>query len=231
MPRIKVQLHLHTKQDPLDSISYTEQQAIDTAAKLGYQAMAITCHNVVIFNEDLKKYAADKRILLIPGIEKTIAGKHVLILNADVRAQKITTFDQLRTYRKAKKDLLIVAPHPYYPDSNSLGKQLEKNIDLFDAIEYSWFHSKRINRFNQRAIKTAEKYNLPVLGTSDCHIIKYFDSTFSLIDTSKTDTASIFEAIKKGKVSFASRDIKPFQMLTAYLSMVIKQLIKTFVGH
>jgi predicted metal-dependent phosphoesterase TrpH len=225
MAKLKAQFHCHTGQDPMDTISYSEKKAIDQAAKLGYEVLAISCHNVVIVNDDLMKYAEKKRILLIPAIEQTIEKKHVLILNADVSAQKIKTFEDLKKYRNKKPDCFVIAVHPFYPSTHSLMDKFEKNKDLFDAVEYSWLHSKKINRFNTQAVKMAEKLNLPVIATGDIHLIRHFDSSYSLIEAEKT-TKSIFDSIRKKKIKIVSHDLTPTQMLFAYLEMGIRRLIR-----
>lgn len=217
---------MHTKQDPIDGIAHSEHEAIDRAAKLGYDVLAITCHNVVIFNDSLKKYAEDKRILLIPAIEKSILKKHVLILNADIRAQNIKNFDDLRTYRKLKPDCFIIAAHPYYPGSIALKKYLDKNIDLFDAIEYSWFHSKRINKFNLKATKTAEKHGLPMIATSDNHLLRFFDQGYTFIDAKEKTTEAIFKAIREKKIDIVSHNLPWWQLPLIYAEMMIRQLAK-----
>lgn len=225
MRKLKIQFHLHTQKDPSDSIKHTETELIDEAARLGYDAISITCHNVLIFNDDLKKYAEKKRILLIPGIEKSILNKHVLIINADIRAQKIRTFDDLRKYRQLKLDCFVIAAHPYYPGSICLGPLLEKHIDLFDAIEYSWYHSKQLNQYNKKAITIAEKYHLPLVGTSDNHILKYLDQTYSLVESEKNALA-IFEAIKKNSIKIVSHALPWWKLFTIISSMEIKNLIR-----
>ena len=168
-----------------------------------------------------------KRILLIPGIEKTIQGKHVLILNADIRAQNIKTFDDLKTYKQTKEDILVVAPHPYYPGTTSLGKKLEKNIELFDSIEYSWFHSKKVNRANTKAVKMAEKHSLPLLGTSDNHLLRYFNRAYSIIDADK-DIKSVMKAIKKNKIKVVSHGIEGWKLLPAFGETLLRRYIKYF---
>lgn len=228
MSKLKCQLHCHTRQDPVDSIRHSEHALIDRAAKLGYGVLAISCHDVVIFSDDLRKYAEAKRILLIPAIEKSIRKRHVLILNADVEAQKIKSFEDLKRYRGAKKDCLIVAVHPYYPATNSLRKKLSANIDLFDAVEYCWFHSKKTNFYNEKAVKTAEKHDLPVLATSDNHILGYLDQSYSIIDAEK-NIKSIFEAIKKKRITIVSHDLPLWEMLFVYAKMGAASLLKFFV--
>jgi len=228
MKKLKCQFHCHTKEDPIDLIRHTERTLIDQAAKLGYEVLAISCHNVVIFNNDLKQYAEAKRILLIPAIEKTIEKKHVLILNADVQAQKIKTFKDLRTYKKNKKNCLIIAPHPFYPDFTSINKKLFDNLDIFDALEYSWFHSKNFNNYNQKAVKVAEKYNLPIIATSDNHTLKYLDSAYTIISADK-NISSIFAAIKNNHFQIISHPLPLYKLLLTYIKMTAGSLLKIFI--
>ena len=227
MRKLKINFHLHTGQDPIDNIKHSERELIDEAAHLGYNVLAITCHNVVIFNDDLKKYAADKGILLIPGIEKSIYRKHVLIINATVEAQKIRSFEDLAEYRKHHPECLVIAAHPYYKTAISLGKNLEKHIDLFDAIEYSWYHSKRLNGPNQKAVKIAEKHGKSMLGTADNHILKYVNHTYSLVEADN-NVESIFKAIKANKIEIVSHDLPWWKLGTIISYMLIMSFVKKF---
>ena len=226
MTKLKVQFHIHSKQDPRDNIKYSEKQIIDRAAALGYNAIAITCHDVIIFSEDLKKYAEKKRVLLIPGIEKTILKKHVVILNADVSAQSISNFEDLKRYKEKHPESLIVASHPYYPGSESLKSALEKHHKLFDAIEYSWFHSKHFNKYNEKAIMAGEKYEIPLIGTSDNHNLKYLDKTYSIIESESKDIPSIFKAIKQNKIETVSHNIPAIKLILIFLEMNARYYIK-----
>jgi predicted metal-dependent phosphoesterase TrpH len=212
MSRLKIQLHSHTKQDPRHDIKHTEKELINEAARLGYHALAITCQDVLIFNEDLKKYAEEKRILLIPGIEKRIGpkNKHVIILNAAVESQNIKSFEDLVAYKNKHPECFIMAPHPYYGLTFSLGKELENNIQVFDAIEYSWYHTKRINRWNKKAVDIAEKNSLPVICTSDNQFIKYFDYSYSIIEADK-NIESVFKSLKSKEIKIVSRNLSLVQ--------------------
>lgn len=225
MPKLKAQLHVHCKEDPIDNIKYSARRIIDHAAKLNYDVLAITCHNVIIFTQELKEYATSRRIVLMPGIEKTIENKHVLILNAHLDAQKIRNFSDLEKYRQNHPDSLVIAAHPYFPALNSLGKKLDLHHKLFDAIEYSWFHSRKINFFNKKALKAADKYKLPILSTSDNHLIKFFDYAYSYIESEK-DVKKILEAIKHNRIHIISHDLKWWQMPLIYAKMGILGLVK-----
>lgn len=107
-------------------------------------------------------------------------------------------------------------------------KQLEENIGLFDAIEYSWFHSKRINKANEKAIQIGEKYNLPLIGTSDNHLLRFFDKTYSHIEAEK-NIPSLFEAMRKNRIKIISHNLKWWQMPAIFSEMMIRQWLKTFL--
>ncbi len=220
---LKSDFHTHVKGD-LDRIPYTPKQLIDKAAKLNFQVLAITAHDRFIYSKELANYAKSKNILLIPGIEKTLYNKHIVILNINKEdIAKINSFSDIRQLKK-KKNILVIAPHPYYPLHFCLKNLLTQHIDIFDAIEYSHFHTYLINKYNKKAVKTAKLYNKPLIGTSDCHRMIQFGTTYTLVD-SKKDINSIFSAIKSHKV----KPISPPLPLTKFLYLVawaIKALIR-----
>lgn len=225
MRKLKLNFHLHTGQDPIEAIKHSEYQLIDEAARLGYEVLSITCHDALIYSDDLHDYAKKKGILLIPGIEKTIQRKHVLIINATVEAQKIQTFVDLAEYRKKHPECLTIAAHPYYPGSISLQENLEKHIDLFDAIEYSWYHSKCLNGPNLKATKMAEKYGKPMIGMADNHILKYVNYTYSLVRSEK-NTEAIFKAIKANHIEIVSHNLPWWKLGTIISYMLMMSWIK-----
>lgn len=197
---LKTNLHFHSSEDPLDGpyISYSFKEAIDRAAELGFQVLAITHHNGYGYTPKLAGYAQSKNILLIPGIEQTVCGKHVIMLNITKEAENIENFEDLARYRAAHPECLIMAPHPYYYGNYSLKGYLDKHHDLFDAVEQSWFYNKIMNR-NPEAKGAAEKYNLPFIATSDTHKLKYLNNSYALIEASELSPAAVFAAIRARK--------------------------------
>ena len=89
---LKVELHAHTADDPHDSIPHSATELIDEAVALGYDALAITLHDRQLDINKLRPYAAERRLVLIPGIERTIQGKHVLLLNYETGTEDVRTF-------------------------------------------------------------------------------------------------------------------------------------------
>ena len=220
--RLKCDLHLHTKEDPRHQLGYTARDLIEKAAESGYQVLSITNHNTVTYDAELRDFAAEKGVLLIPGVEATVMGKHVLIYGVEGMEEKwdrLTFFDLKRL---KSRGAFIVAPHPFYPNYNCLGNLLNRFSTLFDAVEYSHLYTKKVN-FNLKAKDFARSKGIPVLGLSDAHSLKQLDYTYTLIDADQ-DTDSVFQAIRENRLTIVTR---PARFSTS--SAVGIQLFATFL--
>lgn len=209
---LKADLHIHTKEDPIDShiIKYSAKDMIKHAAKLKYKVLSITNHDSIFYNDALKRYAKKHGILLISGTEAMIEGKEILLLN--IRKNNIKKISSLRKLRN--QNVLVIAPHPFYPRLTCLHSKLIKNIENFDAIEYCHCYHNLFNLFNNKALNIARKYKKPVIGTSDAHFLYQVDYTYSLIDAEpKID--SVLEAIRKNKVIVRTQPLPLKYLLSA----------------
>ena len=175
---LKVELHTHTADDPIDRVPHSAVELIDRAAMLGYNALAITLHERQLDVRPLKPYAAERGIVLIPGIERSIQGRHVLLLNFSSGAEDVETFSDLARLRRRMPGL-VVAPHAYFPSRSCLLGYLERYPDLFDAVEYNAMYTASLN-FNRRAERWAEVNNKPLVGNCDVHRLPQLGSTYSL---------------------------------------------------
>jgi len=211
---LKVDLHIHTKEDGADKISYSAHELIDEAVLRGFDAVAITNHDTLTFSPELGLYAAERDLVLIPGVEACIRGKHVLLLNMPFEHNYYTSFEDV--LKQKTSNSLVIAPHPYFPGPTSLDGTLEAMPHLFDAVEYSCFHTPRID-FNRQAVRFAEKHGLPVVGNSDAHQLEQLGLAYSLVEAEKTPDA-IVQAIKAGRVRFVSP------------ALPVNQLVKMFFG-
>ena len=202
---LKADLHLHTREREA-FIAYDARTLIDRAARDGFRVLSITNHNVVTFSADLAAYARERGVLLIPGVEATVEGKHVLLYNIDVPPEQVRTFADLRRLRRP--DWLVAAPHPFFPGSICLRRRLLEQIDLFDAIEFSHFYTAGVN-FNRAAVRLARETGLPLLGTSDSHLLRQFGTTYSLIEAAEAapTVGSVLGAIRKGQLRVESRPL------------------------
>lgn len=197
---LKCDLHLHSKECS-PTVKHTAKELIDKASELNFDVLSFTIRDRVFYPENLVEYAKSKNILLVPGSEITINGKHVLVYGLE-DVSMIKTFNDLR-----KENCLVVAPHPFFKDKTCLGKDLIKNIDLFDGIEYSHFYNHLVN-WNKKAVKVAKEFDKPLVGGSDCHLMNLqFNRTYSLVNANK-EADSVFEAVRDKKIEVFSNPLK-----------------------
>jgi predicted metal-dependent phosphoesterase TrpH len=227
---LKAELHTHIHGDPIDKfIKYSGFDLIDNAKEKGYDVLAFTCHNKFFWNEEVNEYAKSKGIVLIPGIEKDIEGKHTLIYNPPKEVEDVHNFEQLYDLKKKFPEIVIVAAHPHHFDPTCHGNNIIKYFDLFDAWEYNFFWTKGINP-NNRTVKKSRKYRKPLIGNSDVHDLKYFGSTYSLIDSEK-NVNSILSAIKNGNVTVKSSPLSKRVFFRLVIKVIFGKTKKAIYGQ
>src|SRR5437764_14466917 len=167
---IKVDLHMHTLDDPKDAVDYSAHQLLARARSLGFGVLAITLHDAVFDRQEVFADAAAMGILLIPAAEVRLRGADVILLNVTPKEiAELRNFDDLRQLRAQRGDsIFTIAPHPFYVFGGSIGPRLLENIDCFDAIEICHFQKRRFNQ-NRRAAKVARRFGQPVSATADAH--------------------------------------------------------------
>jgi predicted metal-dependent phosphoesterase TrpH len=221
--KLKVDFHTHTADDPQDLISFTASELIDRAGRLGFDALAITNHDVVTYSLDLEKYAAERGILLLPGVELTLSNKHVVVINPELKSYpEIKTLEDLAKIKNDRN--LIIAPHPFYPGFKCLKSKLERHLSSFDAIEFSFFYSRRIN-YNKKAIDLARKQRRPLVGSSDCHNIWQIGLTYTLVEAEK-NIPSIFAAVKEGRVEINTAPLSLVAMVRVGVNFILGDRLK-----
>lgn len=201
---LKVDLHLHTAEDPQDYIVHDALALIDRAAELRYHALAITLHDRQLWERRLVDYARDRGIVLLSGIERTLAGRHVLLINFPAAAEQVRTFDEVASL-KARCNGLVIAPHPFFPAPACVGQILERYVDLFDAVEWSYFWTRAID-FNSRAARWARRNGKPVVANSDLHDLRQLGRTHSTVEADANPDA-ICDAIRAGRVSITTSPV------------------------
>jgi predicted metal-dependent phosphoesterase TrpH len=219
---LKVDLHTHTADDPVDRIPHSTFELIDRAATLGYDALAITLHERQLDVRRWLPYAAERGIVLIPGIERSIQGRHVLLLNFKRGAEDVRTFDDLAQLKRRQSGL-VIAPHPFFPSSSALGRDLERHAELFDAVEYNAMFTAELN-FNRRAERWAARHGKPVVGNGDIHRLYQLDTTYSLVDA-EPDPQAICAAIAAGRVQVESRPLSWPVAVRIIASLVFRELV------
>jgi predicted metal-dependent phosphoesterase TrpH len=213
---LKADFHLHTREDPQDPILHDAKRLIDRAQEKGFEVLSITNHESITYSNELQDYACQRGILLLPGLEATIEGRHVLIIAPTKPPQEIRTFSDVKHCRE--EGSLIIAPHPYLPGSHSLQSDLDRYIEAFDAIEFSHFYNHKIN-FNPQASEKAKKWCLPLVGTSDTHMLWQLGTTYSRVWAEKKEMGEIVSAVKDGRISVVTRPLRSWESAWVYLRL------------
>ena len=214
---LKVDLHLHTNDDPADVISHNAHQLVDTAAELGYDALAVTLYDRDLLDPHTLEYARDRGITLLPGVERTIEGRHVLLINFPQSTDHIRTFDDLRRVR-TESNGIVIAPHPFFPDSSCLRSNLDRHADLFDAVEWSYFWTGGLN-FNARAARWATEHGKPLVANSDLHDLRQLGRTYSIVFAER-DADAICSAIRDGRVSVNTSPVPKLELAKVLTGML-----------
>jgi hypothetical protein len=216
---LKVDFHTHTADDPLDEIPYSSAALIDQAAALGFDALAITLHDRQLDIAPLDRYARTRGIVLIPGVERTIEGRHVLLLNFSAGTDSVRTFDDLAALRRRERGL-VIAPHPFFPDRTCLRSALDVHADLFDAVEWSYFWTRGLN-FNARAARWARQRGKPIVGNSDLHDLRQLGRTYSLVESDR-DPDAICAAIREGRVTVETEPVPALELTQVLTGMLLR---------
>ncbi len=217
---LKADFHTHSLENKEEYIFYNAKELVDNASKSGYDVISITQHNQVYYDNEIKRYAEKKGILLIPGVEATVEGKHILILNiTQEQLGKIKTFEDLEKLKK-KHNIIVAASHPFFIGSYSLKNKLLERINVFDAIEHAHLYCRLWNRENKLADVVAKRFNKPMIANSDCHHLWQMGSNYTLVD-GKKDIKSVLDAIRKGRIKVVSKPLPLYKFIAVLLWLIL----------
>lgn len=201
---LKTELHTHTDLDPQDRIPHSTIQLLDRAAELGYHVVAVTLHDRYFDPAPYQSCARERGLVLLAGIERTIAGRHLLLINFGPECASIRTFDELARL-KGRASGLVIAPHAFYPIASALRHRLATHASHVDAVELNSMYTRRVD-FNRRAVAFARAHGKPLVGNTDLHRLDQLGSTYSLVDADPEPDA-ICEAIRAGRVEVRTEPI------------------------
>ena len=217
---LKVELHCHTDIDPSDAIPYSTRALIDHAAQLGYHAIAVTPHDKYFDPAGDADYARTRGITLISGIERTVQGKHVLLLNFPATCAEGQTFEDVAALKAAHPRGLVVAPHAFFPNPSALRRTLmDRHAALFDAVEINALYTRAVD-FNARAIRWARARGKPLVGSSDLHSLDHLGRTYTLVDAA-ADADAICDAIRQGRVEVRTTAVSHVHAGWTYARMLL----------
>src|SRR5947199_8545883 len=90
---IKVDLHIHTLDEPKDVIDYSPHQLLERAKQLGFGVLAITLHDAGFDRAEVFSDAPAMGGLLIPAAEVRSQGADAILLN--VTASELAGLENL----------------------------------------------------------------------------------------------------------------------------------------
>jgi predicted metal-dependent phosphoesterase TrpH len=203
---IKIDLHIHTLDDPKDAVDFSAHQLLEKARSLGFRVLAITLHDAVFDRKEVFADAAAMGILLIPAVEVRLLGADVIVLNVTPEEiAQVKDFDDLRRLRARRgNSIFIIAPHPFYIFGGSIGSRLFQEIDCFDAIEFCHFHIGPLNP-NWRARRVAKRFGKPMIATSDAHRLHAFGRHYTSMPMRSTLTVeNVLAGLRNGPLHLTS---------------------------
>jgi len=217
-PWVKLDLHIHTLDDPKDVIDYSAHQLLERARSLGFRVLAITLHDAVFDRAEVFADAEAMGILLIRAAEMRLQGADVIVLNVSAEeAARLTDFDDVRALRAARGDsIFTIAPHPFYIFGGSIGRRVVREIDCFDAIEYCHFYTRLMNP-NRRAVALAQKFGKPLIATSDAHRLPSFGRHYTSmpLPAGELTPESVFASLRRGPLRLTSPPCSMFDLVRA----------------
>lgn len=215
---LKVELHAHTSSDPCDYITHSTRDLIDRASALGYDALAVTLHDRHYDPADDRDYAASRNVVLIPGVERTLGTRHILLINFPPESATVRDFADIRELKARHPRGLVVAPHAFYPIESALKDDVERWADVVDALEVNSMFTRWLN-FNDGAVRWAKAHGKPLVGNTDLHLLAQMGTTYSLVDAPR-DADAICEAIRAGRVEVRSSALSSFRA-AAYFALML----------
>jgi len=230
---IKLDLHIHTLDDPKDKLDYSARELLARAGRLGFRVLAITLHDAVFDHAEIFAAAERLGILLIPAAEMRIEGADIILLN--VRAEEVTglrSFHDVRALRAERdQSLFTIAPHPFYILGGSIGKRLIDEIDCFDAIELCHFHKGVFNP-NRQALRIAERFGKPLIATSDAHRLNAFGQHYTSIPRPKQLTPeSVFTQLRRGPRRLTSPPATLSDIMSTFYFVFIEHPLRAKHRH
>ena len=203
---LKGDFHIHT------SFSYdassSPKEIVKQALKIGLNILCITDHNETKGAVEVLKYAFDKKLIVIPGIE--IKSKDGDILGINIKKKIPSGLSGKETIKKIKKagGIAIIA-HPYgLPPA----KRLKENLELADGFEI--FNASLFKFANKKAKRLQKNFSQKAITAgSDAHFPKFLGRGKLLFEGENLDEKKILEKILKKEVKISGREYTLFEKI------------------
>jgi len=184
---LKIDLHVHTCYS-CDAVT-TLKEVVTYSKKKGLDGVAITDHDTLL---GALKLVQKGKFLVIPGIEITALGGHVLALNiTESIPPRLDLSETVQRIHEAGG--IAVAAHP-----TSFHKSvLSQRVTSYDAIEVINSAAVPFSFFTYLSRKLATRLNLPQTAGSDSHYAPEIGAAYTLVEADPC-VDEIIQAIKRG---------------------------------
>jgi len=185
---LKIDLHVHTCYS-YDAVT-TLKEVVTYSKKLGLDGVAITDHDTLL---GALKLIQKSKLIVIPGMEISALGGHVLALNVTTLiSPKLGLSETVQRIHEAGG--IAVAAHPTYVYKSTLSQK----VTSYDAIEVINSAAVPFRLFRCLSQKLATRLNLPQTAGSDSHYAPEIGAAYTVVEADP-DVDEIVQAIKEGK--------------------------------
>jgi hypothetical protein len=186
--QLKIDLHVHTNHS-YDSVIKPEE-VVFYAKKRGLDGIAVTDHDKI---ECALKMTKKTGFLIIPGIEVSSLGGHVLALNIQELIPKGLSVDET-VDRIHSLGGIAVACHPTSFFKGSLGEHISSKFDAVEVINASAFP---FNYSAKRSQKIASSLKIAQVAGSDAHYGPEIGYAYTLVNA-ESKVEEIVKSISRG---------------------------------
>lgn len=182
-------LHIHSENSS-DGI-LNVRNIVEIAIRKKLSGIAITDHNTIKGGLKAKKYETKDFKIVIGSEISTERGDVIgLFLSEEIKSN-----DFYKVISEIKdQNGIIVIPHPFDDSRHSAVHPTKDDEKIIDCIE--GFNSRCIfQKYNKKAVKFAEKYNLTITAGSDAHFANEIGNAGII-----TDSEDLREAILKNEI-------------------------------
>lgn len=221
---MKADLHIHTLYS-YDAIS-SPKEVVETALSRGINCICITDHREIRGAVEALRAGYDQDILVIPGIEiKSKAGD---ILGLNVKKIIPNGLSLQATAKEIRKQGgIAILAHPFAHLIKTL-KRKERDLLFIDAIEV--FNASIFGSFNNKAFKTAQKYNLPFTAGSDAHTPEFIGRAFIEITKNRPPATpqELLEEIRNKRMRIGGENFTLLELTKDYSKKAFRITTKKF---
>ena len=211
---LKIDLHVHTCYS--DGIT-TPREVIVYSKRRGLDGVAITDHDTV---DGALRLLGKTDLIIIPGIEITTSGGHILALNVKKPIpSNLRSFETIQRIHEAGG--IAAATHPIALNKGLRKTDTNLNFDAIEVINSANFPFSLLTHLNQ---KLAVRLNLSQIAGSDAHYGPEIGFAYTIIDADP-EVDEIVQAIKKGVAIPFGRAI-PWRLRLKRTSLNLKRKYK-----